>query len=812
MWDIPKFKNNGLPIIATEITINGNGSIIERSSDAGTPSFRIFLVDSTGDLTLNDVTLTGARISGIGGSGNGAGILNLGILELNSSTITANSAQIGGGISNQQSGTVTLTNTTVSNNSASSAYGGIQNAEYGTMTLLDSTISGNTAGSNVGGIGNGFTATVLTITNSTISGNTAAGCCGGIANAGTLTLTDSTVSGNIAGANGGGIASTREATITNCDINNNTASTGGGISGGGTMTLTNTTISDTTVSENGGGITNGSGLLVITNSTISNNIAGTGGNFRAGAGIYNGFGSGEVRLTNTTISGNEILNFNFGGGISSYGKLTFTNSTITDNTANVGAGLDVKGGTVDLKNTIIAGNTNTSSASNYECYPSLSTALNSLGHNLDRDGSCIIDGINGDITVSDPGLDSLADNGGPTQTHALLAGSPAIDAGSSDCPPPATDQRGVSRPQDGDGDGNSICDIGAFELGIIDTDSDGIEDQIDGQFVSGSFIDESNSPSNNFTDQHLGGTSFGSIVDDGGLIVTIEEAANPSGFGIGAGGGAVGDFAIVNACALSLLLTDGDSVVITCGSLTAEVLAGPVDFLLGKDIVATVHSGTTVTITEIADGEFEIENSPESTATIIIKSQGQVIEEIGPAESIVVTVKRPRSIKEGTVGVLSAAKTGDKSVDRVLSRAIRLIEKSLDDRYWIDENHLTIGKNGRRGWKATGKAVFTYEWLAVSYMQIQIKIWKKRGPTSEQEQAIDAFEEVIPMLVNADELLAEVVLDEARGAVSPDSHFLEKAEAAFERAQRYVNENRPGLANFLYKRAWIYSQLAIKEG
>jgi hypothetical protein len=55
-------------------------------------------------------------------------------------------------------------------------------------------------------------------------------------------------------------------------------------------------------------------------------------------------------------------------------------------------------------------------------------------------------------------LAALADNGGPTQTHALLPGSPAIDAASDDCPPPATDQRGVSRPQ------GAKCDIGAFEL------------------------------------------------------------------------------------------------------------------------------------------------------------------------------------------------------------------------------------------------------------------------------------------------------------------------------------------------------------
>src|SRR5439155_22233245 len=88
-------------------------------------------------------------------------------------------------------------------------------------------------------------------------------------------------------------------------------------------------------------------------------------------------------------------------------------------------------------------------------------SITSAGHNLSSDGSCGLAGA-GDLQKVDPKLGELADNGGPTQTHALLAGSPAIDAGdNASCP--GTDQRGTARPVDGNSDGVAVCDIGAFE-------------------------------------------------------------------------------------------------------------------------------------------------------------------------------------------------------------------------------------------------------------------------------------------------------------------------------------------------------------
>jgi hypothetical protein len=98
-------------------------------------------------------------------------------------------------------------------------------------------------------------------------------------------------------------------------------------------------------------------------------------------------------------------------------------------------------------------------ADNGTTTPNCNGALDSLGYNLTDDDSCGFTAP-GDLVVADAMLGPLADNGGPTDTHALLPGSPAIDAGSPGCPPPAADQRGVARPQGG------TCEIGAFELEI----------------------------------------------------------------------------------------------------------------------------------------------------------------------------------------------------------------------------------------------------------------------------------------------------------------------------------------------------------
>ena len=141
------------------------------------------------------------------------------------------------------------------------------------------------------------------------------------------------------------------------------------------------------------------------------------------------------------------------GGLSS-GHLTISSSTITENTADLGAGGGIYGETT-LQNSILANN------SKENC----NTTLRSKGYNLSSDGSCHFNGPS-DLNNTDPLLGPLQNNGGPTQTMALLPGSPAIDAGNpSGCPDSnghllTTDQRGRPRPDKEDAGG---CDMGAYE-------------------------------------------------------------------------------------------------------------------------------------------------------------------------------------------------------------------------------------------------------------------------------------------------------------------------------------------------------------
>lgn len=243
-------------------------------------------------------------------------------------------------------------------------------------------------------------------------------------------------------------------TLTFSIVNGNNAFQGGGILNLGALAAINTTFRSNTASTSGGGI-HSEGSLNLRNSTVRSN------NALNAAGVFNF--AGNATVTNSTINGNTATSN--GGGItnSGGGGLAVTNATVTSNkaTSGFGGGIYRFSGTVNLTNTIISGNT---SASGPDC----SGTPTSQGHNLIGEATgCTFTPATGDQVGTqespvDPLLAPLQDNGGPTFVHALLTGSPAIDAG-DDSAAPATDQRGISRPQ------GAATDIGAFERELVGT-------------------------------------------------------------------------------------------------------------------------------------------------------------------------------------------------------------------------------------------------------------------------------------------------------------------------------------------------------
>ena len=342
---------------------------------------------------------------------------------------------------------------------------------------------------------------------------------GGIRNSGTLTVIGALIRDNFAIYEGGGIWTEGDLVLKQTTIRDNAvdmlfqlSSGGGGIyvkHASGDVMIKNSTIS-WNVACNGGGILNdGNNDITILRSTIEGNEAGPGmmtcpgflfahgggilnigtlggltkirkstisGNSAAqsGGGIANLYDT-TMTITNSTISGNEAT-FT-GGGLYVYdfpaysSTVVLNNSTVTDNSAADGAGMSLVGGifggnpTITSRNTIVA-----DQATGNDCYLFNLGSYITAGHNIESDMTCSFTDIaNGDQQFSAPGLIPLANNGGPTQTHALPLGSPAVDTGDpAGCRADMTgngalnaqllnDQRGQTRSL-------TICDVGAYEL------------------------------------------------------------------------------------------------------------------------------------------------------------------------------------------------------------------------------------------------------------------------------------------------------------------------------------------------------------
>ncbi|MEO6688368.1 MAG: choice-of-anchor Q domain-containing protein [Dokdonella sp.] len=318
------------------------------------------------------------------------------------------------------------------------------------------TIDGGNAGRVLDHEGAGtFTVDHLTIRHGQFPGTASPTLGGCIYTAGDIHLTNATVSdcsvgsGSINGF-GAGVGAYGGATLVNATISNSAPS-----ANGGALAAINNAVSleSSTVSGNSGvraaGIYSVYGPIAVNNSTISgNNATGLGG------GIYS-YG-GNITVSNSTISGNTAAAQ--GGGIASYYALSLHNSTVAFNTASVGGGIYMFSVDGEAVSSIVSNNTSTTGANDFGGGPVAITGSNNVIMSSDNTTP-------GDTLTADPGLVALANNGGPTQTHALGSGSNAIDTGLNP-DSLAFDQRGTGFVRTF----GVATDIGAFEVQAVTSD------------------------------------------------------------------------------------------------------------------------------------------------------------------------------------------------------------------------------------------------------------------------------------------------------------------------------------------------------
>ena len=469
----------GLPLITGAITIEGNGGRIARP--ANRTLFRLMAVTNSGDLTLKNLTLSG------GFEYFGGAVFNAGKLTIQSATISGGHVLVGGAVYNAPTGTLTISDSTLSRHAAveggavfnfqgsvkiqsstisgNHAYdgGGVSSRE-GTLEIENSTITGNKADYRGGGIYG--SSTYIDVKNSIVTKNTADAGGGVRTSSSTLSVDNSAITKNRATSSGGGmyIQSGMVTTISRSEISANLALSGAGVSvsNGHRMIIEGSKVSGNKARAQGGGLESWATFLSISNTTISKNSAGT---FGGGVSV-----TGDIlEVNNSTITGNSARTL--GGGAWLEGRSDISNSTITGNTAVTGGGLfrnlgpyAMIGAHVVLERNLISGNRATTGSEIHNTRISpvaiLSTEFSVIGVSNNAGISGFSLGAT-DIVPSGPIasiLAPLADNGGPTPTHALVAGSPAIDAVPGVLPEcSGTDQRGAGRPQ------GAGCDIGAFE-------------------------------------------------------------------------------------------------------------------------------------------------------------------------------------------------------------------------------------------------------------------------------------------------------------------------------------------------------------
>jgi hypothetical protein len=451
-----------LLLSAVGISAQANTITVTNTNDSGPGSLRQALTDANDGDTINfDPALNGQMITvtsaelvidkSIAISGPGPELLTVNISGLSlvrifyimpEQTVTIDGLKIegetfpncSGGIWNDQA-TLTVSNCAVENNCSDHDGGGIYS--FGVLTVFGSTVNNNRLLGGFGASGGGISAGgMLTVRDSEVNGNSATSkgendfSTGGGIIGGLLTITNSAINGNYANYAGGGIVG--GGMITNSTINGNsvTPSDGVGAAGGifcegpDTLSIAGCTVSGNTATLGGAGIVN-FGTLTIASSTLSNNSAIGGGMVGSGTGgaIDN---SGSLEISNSTISGN-FAKYD-GGGIynrnSGSATLIVRNSTLNGNRGGNGGAISNEA-IVSIGSTILNRGGGKVGANIFNN----GGTVTSLGYNLSSDdgGGYLI--APGDQINTDPLLGPLQDNGGPTFTHELLPGSPAIDAG-----------------------------------------------------------------------------------------------------------------------------------------------------------------------------------------------------------------------------------------------------------------------------------------------------------------------------------------------------------------------------------------------
>ncbi len=435
---------------ATAVTVRNSAAMRNRANEGGA-----YWISGSGTLTLMGGSLMTNLAEGDDADKGGGGVYVDGgalIVEVgDGGTTFVNNRAVGssgsGGAVLVNGGTASFDNATFSENRSQRAGGAIEVTAPGSDTGVGVTITNSTFTQNVTAMAPGNGGAIHTTT-------------GDI----DLDIDDTMFSGNEAGSEGGGIWINTGTTLTldNSTLSSNAArgrtlgNGGGGLFvNGGDATVTTTTIANNRTFDanaSGGGIQAVSGTTTVSQSLISNNTSGNGGGLAAYSGA-------SITVENSTIYAN---NARFGAGAyASGGSLSFDSATIAENVAGIaGGGLNTEatdGTSVTLRNTIVADNAATNR-------PNLRGQFVSDGFNVigTTQSAATFSAQSSDQTGTDPMLGPLADNGGPTETAALMAGSPAIDAGDTDLD---QDQRTFSRSDGAD-------DVGAFEFGAAEPGDD----------------------------------------------------------------------------------------------------------------------------------------------------------------------------------------------------------------------------------------------------------------------------------------------------------------------------------------------------